>query len=567
MPTPTRLSLSCTLGVLALFAGPAAAAETIVPLTGQVPAGGADHFFVEFEVPAGTVEIEVRHDDLSDANILDWGLDDPAGFRGWSGGNAEPAVVGLDAASRGYVPGAIEPGTWRVVVGKAKIEEPPGEYAIEVVLRDEATLAPQPQRTQYEPPAPLATEGRWYAGDFHVHSDESGDASATLDDILTYARGRGLDFVEITDHNIHTATDFFGDVQPRHPQVLLLPGVEYTTYAGHANAIGAVAWVDHKIGQPGVTIEGAMAAYRRAGAIVSLNHPTLDLGPLCIGCAWDHDLAPELVDAVEIANGGLEPIGGQFTPSAMALWDELCDSGAHVVAIGGSDDHKAGVDPGPFGSPIGNPTTLVWAEELSVEGILAGIRAGRTVVKLQDPDDPMVELWPVDSLEGDTVRAHATTLVATVTGGRGYTVRLVQDGEPGSALEIDGDPFVASWEVTAPADGQSRYRVEVLARGQPRVVTSHVWLEDDGSTPGGDSTGGADDTGAGAVTEGSSSGPGDVPASTGDTGDGAVDRDSGSGCACDLRDRDPAQRDPGLLLVAIAVLGIAGARPRTSSRS
>jgi MYXO-CTERM domain-containing protein len=564
MPTRAQSLWPCTLGALLLFAGRAGAAETIVPLAGEVPEGGPDHFFVEFEVPEGTLEIEVRHDDLSDANILDWGLDDPAGFRGWGGGNAEPAVVSLAAASRGYVPGAIEPGTWRVVVGKAKIEEPPGEYAIEVVLRDEVTIAPQPERMPYQPPAPLASEGRWYAGDFHVHSTESGDASAPLDDILAYAQSRGLDFVEITDHNVHTAIDFFGDVQPRHPEVLLLPGVEYTTYAGHANAIGATAWVDHKIGQRGVTIEAAVQAYRRAGAIVSLNHPTLDLGPLCIGCAWDHDLSPDLIGAIEIGNGGLEPIGGQFTPGAMAMWDELCAAGAHVVAIGGSDDHKAGVDPGAFGSPIGNPTTLVWAEELSVEGILAGIRAGRTVVKLQDPSDPMVELWPADPLEGDTVHAHATTLVATVTGGRGHAVRLVQDGEPGSEIAIDGDPFDASWEVTAPAEGQSRFRVEVIVEGRPRVVTSHVWLEDDASTPGDDTSGGQHDTGAETSGgAGSSTGAGDEPASTGSTGEGAADRAGGSSCACRSGDEDPDGQTP--LVLALAVLGIAAARPRAST--
>lgn len=565
----------CLLGALALHVREAGAAETIVPLSGQVPDDGLDHFFVEFEVPEGTVEIEVRHDDLSDANILDWGLEDPAGFRGWGGGNAEPAVVGIDAASRSYVPGPIAAGTWRVVVGKARIQEPPGEYDLEIVLRDAPTLSPQPERVPYEPPAPLSTEARWYAGDFHVHSRESGDASGTLDDILDYAQGHGLDFVEITDHNVHTATDFFGDVQPRHPDVLLLPGVEYTTYAGHANAIGALEWVDHKIGQPGVTIEDAFAAYRRAGAIVSLNHPTLDLGPLCIGCAWDHEVPADLVGAVEIQNGGLEPIGGQFTPSAIALWDELCDTGAHVVAVGGSDDHKAGVDPGALGSPIGNPTTLVWAEELSVEGILAGIRAGRTVVKLQDASDPMIDLSAVDAPEGDTIFAHATTLLATITGGRGHEVRLVQDGEPGSSVAIDADPFEMSWEVEAPAEGQSRYRVEVLVDGRVHVVTSHVWLEDDASTPGGDTTGGAgDSTGtAGGEDPATSSGAtGDASGAMEDTGEGQAEDAGGSGCACALSGRgrrdsvDPPEPRTGPLVLAVFVL-LLGARPRASARA
>ena len=52
----------------------------------EVPGDPLDHFFVPFVVPDGTVEIEIRHDDLSAQNILDWGLVDETGtFRGWGG--------------------------------------------------------------------------------------------------------------------------------------------------------------------------------------------------------------------------------------------------------------------------------------------------------------------------------------------------------------------------------------------------------------------------------------------------------------------------------------------------
>ena len=92
-----------------------------IHIEGNVPDGPETHFFLEFQVPEGIVEIEVQHDDLSSANILDWGLDDPNGFRGWGGGNSETAIVGAAAASRSYVPGPMPGGTWEVVVGKAKI--------------------------------------------------------------------------------------------------------------------------------------------------------------------------------------------------------------------------------------------------------------------------------------------------------------------------------------------------------------------------------------------------------------------------------------------------------------
>jgi MYXO-CTERM domain-containing protein len=541
-----------------LVAGTGRAEEIVISLDGPVPDDGLDHFFVEFEVPEGIVEIEVRHDDLSATNVLDWGLVDPAGFRGWGGGNDEPAVVGIDAASRSYVPGPIPAGTWAVVVGKAQIGDPPGQYAIEVVLRDVPTLAPQPERTPYAHAPALVDEPRWYAGDFHVHSRESGDARPDLDEIADRARDSGLDFVVVSDHNTHTGQDFFADAQARHPDVLLVPGVEFTTYAGHANGIGATIWVDHKIGQPGVTIEGAAAAYHAQGALFAINHPMLNLGPLCIGCAWEHALPPELVDAVEIATGGLEPFAGQWSGPSITFWDGLCATGRHVAAIGGSDDHKAGVDLGPFQSPIGDATTMVYAERLDVPSIVAGVRAGRTVVKLQGPQDPMVALSVDGVLDGDTVRADAVVLTATITGADGQAARLVRGGEPQALVAVEGDPAEVAWALVSPAAGQERVRVELFVDGGRRVVTSHLWLEAGEPMVPGTSSGDAGSSGAvdegtgstGAVT-GTGTGTGAPPASDDGTG----------GCAC--RSGSPGSA---AVLVAWGLVGLGLGRRRRSLR-
>ncbi|MBC8072360.1 MAG: PHP domain-containing protein, partial [Deltaproteobacteria bacterium] len=454
----------------------AAAAEQVITLDGVIQADGLDHEFVDFEVPAGTVEIEIRHAAVSDDDVLDWGLYDQDGSRGWGGGNEEPAVVGIDAASRSYAPGPIAPGTWRVVIGKAQIVRSSAAYELEVVLRDEPTLATQPERSAYQPSPALSDAPRWYAGDFHVHSRESGDARPPIDEVATFARSRGLDFVELSDHNVVSQADFIGAVQPDHPELLLLPGIEFTTYAGHANAIGATVWVDHKIGQPGVTIAGAFAELHEQGALVSINHPALDLLDLCIGCAWDHDVDPADIDAVEIATTGFDQAGRLFNDDAIAFWDELCDMGAHAAAIGGSDDHKAGVGTALFQSPIGDPTTMVFAAELSAAALLDGIRASRTVVKLQGPADPMVELVAVREHEGDTVYADVPVdYTATASGAAGLRLRVMQDGEALETVDVAGDPFVHAFAIASPASGETRVRIELLEGTQRRVITSHVW--------------------------------------------------------------------------------------------
>jgi MYXO-CTERM domain-containing protein len=469
------------------------AAETVIPITGEVPNDEARHFYLPFTVPPGIVEIEVQHDDLSEENILDWGLEDPSGFRGWGGGNTEPAIVGIHAASRSYMPGPIAAGEWRVVVGKAKILVTPAMYDIKVILRDTATLAPQTDRQPYQPPPPLVTGARWYAGDFHVHSVESGDARPPLDEIATFAKSRGLDFVLLSDHNTVSQLDFYASVQKNHPQFLFLPGMEFTTYWGHANAIGSTAWVDDKVELPGNSIAGAAQAFRDQGALFSINHPSLELGDLCIGCGWNHELSPDLIDAVEIQTGNATKLS-IFGETAIDFWEQLLDTGRHLAAIGGSDDHRAGVDMSATQSPIGDPTTLVFAEELSVKGIIDGVRNGRTVVKLVGPDSPMVVLSSSVAPAGDTVVAPSTTFRAEVTGGMGHGVRFVVDGAALDEVEVTTDPFVHELTLEGPPEGELRCRAEALQSGKRRTLTSHLWLRQKAATP--DATE-ADDGGCG----------------------------------------------------------------------
>lgn len=437
-----------------------------IHLEGNVPEGSETHFFLEFEVSEGIVEIEVQHDDLSSENILDWGLDDPNGFRGWGGGNREPAIVGIEAASRSYVPGPIPAGTWRVVVGKAKIVETPAMYEVDILLRTEATLPPQP-RAPYEDPGVLDSEARWYAGDFHVHSRESGDANPTIEEALEFAQGVGLDFIMLSEHNTNSGLTLYASVQPDYPKLLIVPGVEWTTYAGHANALGAIDWVDHKIGVEGVTTAAAIQAYHDQGALFSINHPTVPGGNLCIGCPWEIEVDPTAIDGVEVKSG---------IWAAIDYWEQMCAEGSHAAAIGGSDDHSGGQATGALDSPIGTPTTMVFAERLSVDALLEGVRSGRTVVKINGNDGPMLETELSGERIGDTVFADTATLSVVVTNGEGQTLQVIKNGAVIERVAISDDPFEHQTSVTAPSEGEDRYRHQVVIGNAAQAVGSYVWL-------------------------------------------------------------------------------------------
>lgn len=462
--------LLASLGSALTLAAQGALADSMLTLQGTITEADPEHVEVPFQVPAGTAEIQIDHDDLAADDILDWGLWSPEGFRGWGGGNTEPLVVSADAASRSYLPGPITAGEWRLDVGRAKLSGGSASYDVTVTFRDQATLGAQPERSAYAAPGPvLSPERRWYAGDFHVHSRESGDAAATFDEIIALARSRGLDFVELSDHNTTAQLDFYSDLQGRTGDLLFIPGVEFTTYHGHANGIGATEFVDFRIGLPDVTIDAAARAFQDQGALLSINHPAFELGDACIGCAWDHELAPGTVSGIEVATAGSAQL---FYEQTSAIWEQLASDGHRLAALGGSDDHRAGEDLGAFGTPIGSPTTMVLAEGLSTAAILDAIRAGRTVVKVRGPGDPMVELSVSEDAEGARVTARISELH-----GVSYDARWVIDGAAGNRFYVGGSLDFATLNVVPAADHARRVRLEIFEGASPVTLTSHVWIE------------------------------------------------------------------------------------------
>jgi MYXO-CTERM domain-containing protein len=471
-----------SLALAALGLAPAAAP---LHFEADVTAGNGDYVLVPFDVPAGTAEIQIDHTDGSDTDILDWGLWSPDGFRGWGGGLVDPAVVGADAASRGYLIGPMTPGTWTVVVGLAKLPTGTGHYAIDVTFRDTPTLTPR-TRAPFDPVV-LATGARWYKGDFHVHDTESGDAKASIADDLALARSRGLDFVELSDHNTVSQQGLAAAEQQGLTDLLVMRGIEVTTYHGHGNAMGVAGYVDHRVGLGGVTARTIIDAVRAQGGLFVVNHPTLDLGDVCIGCAWKEDDTPwDEVAAIEVQNGNLAVSGVLFTPSALALWDQELDAGYKIAAVGGSDDHTAGIGETQTGSPIGSPTTLVWADELSEAAIMDGVAHGRTEVLVRGPDDPVIDLTVHDPGTGEDVMIGGTVAgvsdieVAVHVEGAdpaaGQSLQIFRDGVKADSVPVDAASYDHTFHYPA-VGGPERFRAELLEGGQAIVITSHVYVD------------------------------------------------------------------------------------------
>lgn len=455
-----------------------AAVLSTVQLEGDITAPGGDYVNVTFTVPVNTVEIEISKSDNSDNSVLDWGVWSPEGFRGWGGGNTEDIIIGVAQSSRSYLPGPITPGTWTVSIGKAQLEAAGAHYTIDIECRDNATLTVQ-AKAAFDPLV-LSPTRRWYKGDFHVHSVQSGDANATFDQIRAYATGRGIDFVNLSDHNTFSQHALMAALQPSYTDLLMLRGAEITTYTGHGNSVGTTGYVDHRLGLDGRTVTGILEDVATMGGVFLVNHPVLDLGDACIGCSWGHldDTPWDKVSGIELITGNFD-IGVQvFVPRVIAMWDQLLDAGNRIAVIGGSDDHRAGTDTGPTSSTIGSPTTLVLADNLSEPAIVDAIRNGRTVVQLRGPDDPAVEMKIGAAEIGDTVDDAANvTITAHVVGAEaGSIVQVWRDGVKLAQKPVSGADFTTTFDDT-PGAQPRRYRLEVINDLNQRiVVTSHIYV-------------------------------------------------------------------------------------------
>ncbi len=112
--------------------------------------------YVEVEVPPGTrtLEVQLRYDRQS--GRAGPGVPGPAGFRGWSGGARDRFMIGAAEATPGYLPGELEPGLWRVIIGLYRVPLDGLDWEIVAQTASQAGPGPEPAAD----PLPRPASGR-----------------------------------------------------------------------------------------------------------------------------------------------------------------------------------------------------------------------------------------------------------------------------------------------------------------------------------------------------------------------------------------------------------------------
>lgn len=473
-----------------------------------------------------------------------WG---PAEFRGWGGSSHPDVTVSPEGFSteaqylaspkghvpgkttRGYRPGPIEAGKWAVELGVgAVVPQSQGDaqgkvaWRVEVELSDNPAYADQPYAPAPYDAAPRGGAG-WYAGDMHVHAEHSALGDATMTEVFDSAfkpiaaGGSGLDFITLSDYVVDTGWGEIGRHQAGHPGKLISRSAEVITYRGHVNNHGSAQFVDYRTGPLQEWSNGTLTTRRAgsgpngvfdrigaAGGYTQVNHPTTfpaKVPPfelLCRGCSWEYDYADtdwSKVDAIEVATGpaGLQqaprPGPNPFTPLAIQFYEDALASGAHIAAVGSSDSHNANRTPNAVTqSPIGQATTVVYADELSEEGIQRGVEAGHTYVKNFGNDGPDLRFEARSRVSGDVLGIMGDTVAgpvdlrARVIGGApglsgsrpgSYQLLVVRNGVTIAVLPVaSGDQ---AFDLPGLIPG--RYRLQLQRGTTIEAVSTPIWVE------------------------------------------------------------------------------------------
>jgi hypothetical protein len=361
--------------------------------------------------------------------------------------------IGGAQATPGFFARPVRPGEGTVEVDVhcviPRSDGKPNEYALTVdgleTAAREAGLPGAPL-TGTQIPSRLSA-GSWRAGELHIHSEHS-DGRWTTADIAERARGRDIDFLFLTDHNTASGVERLraqlGDAVAVHP------GIELTTFHGHALALGADRWLDWRTGFAGRTPDQMARDVRAAGAFFVVAHPDAPPDDVCTGCRWTYaDFEPSSADAVEVW-GGLWDGPEERNQGCLDLWRKWLNAGVRLTATGATDAHR----PEDWEGAV--PLTYVKAADASLLAILAALRAGRTYVS----SGPFLELG---ARESDTTVAEVGHTITAATGtvfearcrrGAAGELRLVANGQTVARESVphDGDgrlaaglPSAASW--------------------------------------------------------------------------------------------------------------------------
>ena len=327
-----------------------------------------------FSVPAGTtrLDIHLRYETPDHHGRMYPLLFSPAGFRGFNmtrtGSEHKNADFWLatDGAAPGSHPGAIEAGSWELLLDPLAFQE---GSQLELTILADASPREVISLAAFPEDITVNAEPGWYKGELHSHTHHS-DGNDTTAQLAASARHHQLDFLALTDHFSNSGWAELGAEQTRDGNhTAFIRGIELTSHLGHANLLGLTDWVDVLSDDPKRSINDVFDDVHAQGGIVSVNHAYSNT------LGWQrHDTDWRKVDVLEIYHH----LEFQYNILQLALWDQLLNRGFAIIGVSATDSHNAWRGR----HRLGQNATVVYADNLSERGIINGLRRGRVYASL-----------------------------------------------------------------------------------------------------------------------------------------------------------------------------------------
>lgn len=336
-----------------------------------IPNDKSPYLYYRFHVPAGVRKIGLRLEFSSPTSAqIPLALYDPNGIRGIlvntyrDGEIADELWVAADNASKGGLPGRIPEGEWTAQLFVRRLSQ---ETDFQLTAIVEYGAVPQPEIAVAQPkPIILNTRPGWYKGELHCHSHHS-TGETSLHEVVTEAIRCEYDYLAITDHLTVSHWRELASYADN-GRTLFLQSAEVAGNYGHANIHGLRTWVDPFVDRDGWGMNQVAEQVHAQGSLFCVNHTMSGrLGWRYADFDWSNADLYEIYCAPEGPNNAV----------AAAMWDHHLLSGARLVGVGSTDSHN------PFSAPLwkfGELLTWIYADELSVRGIIAGLKRGRVYV-------------------------------------------------------------------------------------------------------------------------------------------------------------------------------------------
>ncbi len=334
----------------------------------------------------------------------------------------------------------------------------------------------------------LNSATQWYCGELHAYSHYS-VGTESVGQLVQRAEKENLDFLAITDRNTLAATQ---DPAFRSEKLILLPAMEWgTEEMGVALVYGARTEPDLPTNMRSAQAE-CIRVQAQGGAWM-IAHPTFPTKPWQWGLSFVNGVEVWFRDFRSVPPVSLQQLGepakersngelihsiaaaaaagnhGEISANAQAnlFYDYELVRGLMAGAIGGSGSGSKSV-------PLGRPITYIHARELSVQGLLEGLRLGRTYVS-SGPDGPKL-YFGADVLSDDTMDVGIggviplnveVTFEVVVNNAVGKKLQVLENGRPIRTVPInDKDTGIRFKRLPT---GDAAYRVRVIGSADPNA--------------------------------------------------------------------------------------------------